>query len=100
MNLRDYFNKIREFAEAAGPEDVIVCSLKTNDGGREGVFTEVAPRLAGQLIEDKRARLATEEETLAYRQKQAEAIRRVEEERAAQRIQVQLLTTKPQVRKR
>lgn len=100
MNLRDYFGKIRDFAASAGPEDLIVCSLETADGGRAGVFTEVSPRLAGQLIEDKRARLATEEETKVYRAKQAEAIRKVEEERAAQRIQVQLLTSKPPVRKR
>jgi hypothetical protein len=99
MDVKSYYRKIHELATELGDGDVVVYSMKTEDGGREGVLTEVSPRVAGKLITENRARVATAEESAKFREMQQEALTRWEEERAAQRIQVQLLTSKPQVSK-
>lgn len=100
MDVRKYFRKIKELQAELGPADVIVCSLDTHDGGRAGVLTEVSPRVAGELIVNQRARLATPEETAGYRKAQADALHQAEEAKAAQRIQVHLLAAEPGSKKK
>jgi hypothetical protein len=58
MNLRSYYQKIRETAQGIEAGDVWVESLETRDGGKAGVFTEVSRQLAAKLIVDGKAKLA------------------------------------------
>jgi hypothetical protein len=75
MDLRAYYQKIREIEQTI-PEDVaVVVSQRTPDGGRAGVLTEVTRAVAAQLISELRARLATPEEARAHRTAHAEAAR-------------------------
>src|SRR5262245_25989488 len=71
MNLRSYYQKIRELAESLEPGDVWVESLATPDGGKPGVFTQVSRQLAAKLIVDGRARLATTEAAQEFERKRA-----------------------------
>lgn len=96
MDVKGYFRKIREMEAQIGAGDVIVRSYTTSDGGRDGVFSEVSPRVASQLVVEGRARLATAEETEQYRQMQADALKAAEEAALADRIQIKLLTTENQ----
>ncbi len=67
MDLKSYYQKLREM-EAALPSDyVVVVSRETPDGGRAGTLTEVPRRLAAKLILDGTAELATEEQTRKLR---------------------------------
>ena len=67
MDLKSYYQKLREM-EAALPSDyVVVVSKETPDGGRAGTLTEVPRRLAAKLILDGAAELATEEQTKKLR---------------------------------
>ncbi|MCS6954156.1 MAG: hypothetical protein RMK57_16210 [Bryobacterales bacterium] len=67
MDLRVYYQKLREL-EATLPSDyVVVVSKETPDGGCAGTLTEVSRRLAAQLILDGAAELATEEQTRQWR---------------------------------
>jgi hypothetical protein len=61
MNLRSYYEKIRQAAAELEPGDVWVESLATMDGGRAGVFTQVPRQLAAKLIVDGKAKLADSE---------------------------------------
>jgi hypothetical protein len=61
MNLRSYYQKIREMAESLPAGDVWVESLATRDGGKAGMFTQVPRQLAAKLIVDGKARLADSE---------------------------------------
>jgi hypothetical protein len=61
MNLRSYYQKVRELSESLEPGDVWVESLATPDGGKAGVFTQVSRQLAAKLVVDGRARLANVE---------------------------------------
>lgn len=67
MDLRVYYQKLREL-EATLPSDyVVVVSKETPDGGCAGTFTEVSRRLAAKLILDGAAELATEEQARRWR---------------------------------
>ncbi len=91
MDLRQYYKKLHE-AESKMPEThVLVVSLETGDGGKEGVITEVPRRNACQLILDGRAKRADQAEEEKYRQ--METLKREEFQRAkrASRVQVELV---------
>ena len=63
MDLRAYFQKIRNIeAEIAEPY-VVVVSRETPDGGKPGVKTDVPRGLAAKLIVEDQATLASAEET-------------------------------------
>ena len=61
MDLRFYFNKIREISTTIPSDFVSVISLETPDGGRAGVISEVTRRDAAKLIAEGRAHLAQPE---------------------------------------
>ena len=64
MDLRNYYRKIREM-EATMPEKFpVVTSLATEDGGREGVISEVSRYQAAKLMVEGKVRLATEQERM------------------------------------
>lgn len=66
MDLRAYYARIRKIADVIKDEFVIVSSLQTEDGGKQGALTEVTRSNAARLIVDNRARLATEKEIAEY----------------------------------
>ena len=62
MDLRSYFQKIRTIEATIAGEHVVVVSLETSDGGREGRLSEVSRALAAKLVAQGKARLASERE--------------------------------------
>ena len=93
MNLRNYYQKIRDVEARLGEEFPVVVSRETADGGRGGTRTEVTRRLAAKLVVDGMAQLATPEEAKAYREEVAEAKRVSDQEAAASRVQLTVLST-------
>ena len=94
MDVRQYYKKLHEL-EAKMPEaHVLVVSLETDDGGKEGVITEVPRRNACQLILEGRARRAEPKEEEEYRR--MERLKRDEFQRArtAAKMQVTLVARK------
>jgi len=92
MELKVYYQKLRQ-VEGGIPEPyVVVSSLGTPDGGRPGVLTEVPRALAAKLIVEGGARLATGEESQEFREQVAEAKRLAEQAAAAGRIQVTVVS--------
>jgi len=71
MNLRSYYQKIRETADGLEAGDVWVESLATPDGGKAGVFTQVSRQLAAKLIVDGKARLANAESAEVFERRRA-----------------------------
>ena len=92
MDLRVYYQRLRQL-EAALPEgDVVVVSEETPDGGRAGVRLDVSRASAAKLILEKRARLASAEESEEYRRQVAEAKRAAEQATTASRVQIAVLS--------
>ena len=93
MDLRNYYQKIREAAEKIAEDVVLVVSHEGAAGGKAGVFTEVARQLAAKLLVEGAARLATLEESAAYKKAQAEARRVAEQLLEASKMQISVLST-------
>ncbi len=93
MDLRAYFQKIRE-TEASLPErDVVVVSHETGDGGKAGIYTEVPKAVAAKMIVDGAAELPSAEDSASFRQAQAAAKEQVEADMAAMRVPLSLVST-------
>src|SRR5580700_11391362 len=93
MDLQLYYQKIREFAVTIEEEFPVLVSRETADGGKNGTLTEVPAKLAAKMVVDGTARLAKPKEAEAFRQDQAERKRLSDQEVAAAKVQLTVLST-------
>jgi hypothetical protein len=63
MDVRIFFQKVRQIEAAITTPHAVVVSLETPDGGKAGAMTEVSRIMASRLVVENKARLATDEET-------------------------------------
>ena len=94
MDLRSYYKKVREADSTLRGNDVVLVSLATSEGGREGVLTEAPRGVAAKLIAEGRARVATEAEAEGFRQELRTARERCEQDEAARRVQLVMAPAK------
>lgn len=93
MNLRTYYQKIRDIERNLVDPFVVVESNDTADGGKEGLMTEVPRQLAAKMIADGRARLAGEEAVRQFHQKKADEKRTADQEAVTNKMQMMLVPT-------
>ena len=93
MDLKRYYQKIRQVESTIVDAFAVVVSLETPDGGKGGALTEVLPRVAAKMVVDGVAKLASPEEAQRLRAVQAEAQRAAEQVAAASRVQLTVLPT-------
>jgi hypothetical protein len=93
MDLRLYYQKIRDKESEITEAFPIVVSNETADGGKPGVLTEVTPRIAARMLVDGAARLATAQEAKAFRAAQVEARRAADQAAAAAKVQFTVVST-------
>lgn len=98
MDLKVYYQKLRQIEASLTHPCVVLVSLATPDGGRAGVATEAPREIAAKMIADGSARLATEAETQEHLEKCQEASRAAEQAALASRIQVMVLS-EPEAKK-
>jgi hypothetical protein len=91
MDLKNYYQKIHEQETKIGERFAILASTETPDGGKPGILTEVATKVAAKMVVDGVARLATPEETRVFREHQAEAVREAEQAAASSKVQLTVL---------
>jgi hypothetical protein len=87
MNLKVYFQKIRQLEASIGEPHVVIVSQETPDGGRPGIASEVPRGIAAKMVVEGNARLATPEETEQFRNRMTEAKQVADQASAAQRVQ-------------
>ena len=91
MDLKKYFQKIREIEASIDEEYPVVVSLETPDGGKPGVSTEVPRHDAARMIVEGCAVLASVEEKELYRQARVAAKQAIEAAELAKRVQVAII---------
>lgn len=91
MDLRAYYQKIREVEATLEEPFVVLSSLATPEGGKEGVRSEVAKSTAAKYIAEGRARLSTPEEVREFHQQKQTARKEAERLETAGRIQFAVL---------
>ena len=93
MDVRMYYQKIRD-VEATIPDAFpVVVSRVTGDGGRDGVTTEVTRKVAAKMLVEGFASLATADEVKTYQETQAAAYRAAQDAAAAARVEVTVVST-------
>lgn len=102
MDLKAYYAKVREAEAALAGDDVVVVSLATPEGGKEGIRTEVSRPIAARLIAENRARVASDAEAKDFHEEHRAAREKHEQDEAARRVQVIVMpppeTKKPKER--
>ena len=93
MDLKVYYQKIREIEERLTEDHVVVVSRETPDGGKAGVRSEVPKKIAARMVVNGGAALATEEEAKAFRKLAAEAKRTAELLAESSRVQLSVVPT-------
>ena len=88
MDLRVYFQKIKQVEQSIEGAFAVIVSQETSDGGIAGVLTEVHKASAAQMIVEGKAQLATKDEADAFNQ--SKVLAKEESERAALAGRVQL----------
>jgi hypothetical protein len=92
MDLRLYYQKIRDIEATITDEFPVVVSRDTGDGGKSGTLTEVPRRVAAKMIVEGQARLAAVAQIEVFRESQSEAKRVLDQIEAAARIQVTVVS--------
>ncbi len=92
MDLRKYFQKLREIEATISEPHAFVSSLETSDGGKPGIVTEVARELAAKLIAEGRAALASKAEKERFLEQQAAARAAAQKAEMARRLQVTIVS--------
>jgi predicted hydrocarbon binding protein len=92
MDLKAYYQKIRDLEQDLKRTYAVVVSLETADGGAAGVLTEVAARLAAKMIVEGRARRASKEEEKEFLEHKLEAKRVSDHVEATKRMQITVLS--------
>jgi phage terminase Nu1 subunit (DNA packaging protein) len=92
MDIRMYFEKIKEAESAISDAFVVVSSLQTPDGGKAGNLTEVTRTVAAQLLVEGKARIANEDEVAEYNERSERTRVDAEQALAKSKMQFTLLT--------
>jgi hypothetical protein len=92
MDLRVFYQKMRQVEAELTERDVVIVSQETPDGGRAGVASEVPKGTAAKMIVEGKARLATAEEATAFREQMADAKRTADQAAAAGRMQITVIS--------
>ena len=92
MDLRVYFQKIKQLETTIEGAFAVIVSEETSDGGIPGVLTEVYKASAAQLIVEGKARLATKDEADDFSQSKVQAKEESDRAALAGRVQLSLVS--------
>lgn len=93
MDLRAYYQKIREIEARIEEAFAIVVSLETGDGGKAGIATEVSRAIAAKMVVEGIVRIASEAEAAEFLTQKAEAVKVAVEEAAAGQVHLSVVPT-------
>ena len=86
MDLRAYYQKIREIEARIEEAFAIVVSLETGDGGKAGIATEVSRAIAAKMVVEGIVRMASPQEASEFLTQKAESIRVAVQEAPASQV--------------
>ena len=92
MDLRMYYQKVRELERSFKATFPVIVSQETPDGGTAGLKTEVPIHVAARMIVDGHAVLASEEESQEFLEQKMAAKNAADQLLAASRMQVRVMS--------
>jgi len=91
MDLRIYYERIRETRKTLTEDDVVVVSCATPDGGKAGVCTEVPKGVAAKMVVDGTASVVAADIAAEFRRARAEAKEKADRELAASKVSLTVI---------
>ena len=95
MDLKIYFRRIREIEESLPDPFAVIISEANDDGAQGGIPMEVSSHLAAKMVVERRARLATAEESATFHETRMEAKKAADQLAAANRMQITVVPARP-----
>ncbi len=92
MDLRVYFQKLKQLETTIEEVFPIIVSHETPDGGKPGVFTQVNKSSAAKLVLEGKARLATLEEAEQFSSQMIKEKEEAHRAALAGRVQLNLVS--------
>lgn len=92
MNLRRYYQQVREVEASLPDDDIVVRSKTTEAGGRAGKLTEVSRPVAAKLLTQDVVELVSPKDANSFRKARNELASKLRKERASQQIQFAVLS--------
>ena len=93
MDVRTFYQRIRDAEVSIPTPYTLVISLPTDDGGKNGVPVEVPRYLAAKMVVEGSARLATASEMTEFQASQEMAYKAALEARAASKVEVTMVSS-------
>jgi hypothetical protein len=93
MDVKTYYQRIRDTEATIPTPFAVVISLATDDGGRKGVLVEVPRHLAAKMAVEGSAELASAEQAMEFRQSQQSACKAVQEAVAAAKMEFSMVSS-------
>jgi hypothetical protein len=88
MDVKTFYQRIRDTEAMIPTPYAVVISLPTDDGGKKGVLVEVPRRLAAKMLVEGSAELAPADLALVFRQTKEMAFREAQEASVAAKVEV------------
>jgi hypothetical protein len=93
MDVKTYYQKIRDTEATIPTSYTVVKSLPTDDGGKAGVLIEVPRHLAAKMVVEGSARLIAPGDVTAFQQAQEFVYKAAQEAAAASRLEVTMVSS-------
>ncbi len=93
MDVRTYYQKIRDMEATIPGQFTVIVSRATDDGGKSGVLVEVTRHVAAKMVVEGSAALATIAQATAFQEQQAAAAKAAQEAAAAAKVEVTMVSS-------
>jgi len=92
MDLRTFYQKVREVESSIAEDPTLVTSLQTSEGGKPGIISEVTRANAARMIAEGKARLTSGEEAKVHRAHLQANLERMRRDLEARNLQVTVIS--------
>ena len=92
MDMRQFYQKIKEVEESIQTAEVVIVSNTTPDGGKAGVKSEVKRSVAARMVAEGHAHLAAKGEVALFHKEKEECYRRAQDAIRSARVQLTVLS--------
>lgn len=91
MDVKTYYQRIRETEKTIPTSYAVVASLSTDDGGKKGVLVEVPRHLAAKMIVEGSAEIASAEQSMAFQESKEAACQAANNAAVASKLEVTMV---------
>jgi hypothetical protein len=93
MDVKTYYQRIRDMEATIATPYTVVISQSTDDGGKKGVLTEVSRHLAAKMVVEGSATFTPADQVAAFQQAKESAYKAAQEAAASSKLEVTMVSS-------